>query len=461
MVSRGDAVAEIETEKVNMEVEAYDAGTLHILAPEGSTHEVGAHDRPTAQGGRAAAAAPVSSHTAPVAAASAVVDAPATLAVGDAPPDFPAQQTPGPATAPAEHAPGVVPGPCPRPRRPQSQRPPEARWRAPAMAGSRPRRWPGAWPRSTSWTSRGSAGGDPADGWSSEDVEVAIQARRYAAPAPPPRAAAALAAMAAPATVFAPAAHSRSRPARCRPGTCGSPRRDTRHPARREPRSARRSPQPRPTHRRPAPGGEQAGCAPLLPDGRGGHGRGARPALHPEQQAAGSVKVSVNDLVIKAAAWALGRHPDLNCLVPRREAAAASTMINISVAVALDDGLVSPGDRRTWTANRLARSRATSRAMIERARSGKLRPEDMSEGTFTISNLGMFDIDNFIAIINPPQAAILAVGVGARGAGGPRRATRGRSDDEGQRSPRITGPPTARRVPSSWPMCAAPWRSRC
>ena len=48
--------------------------------------------------------------------------------------------------------------------------------------------------------------------------------------------------------------------------------------------------------------------------------------------------------------------------------------------------------------------------MIERARNGKMRPEDLSEGTFTVSNLGMYDMDNFIAIINPPQAAILAVG---------------------------------------------------
>jgi pyruvate dehydrogenase E2 component (dihydrolipoamide acetyltransferase) len=126
------------------------------------------------------------------------------------------------------------------------------------------------------------------------------------------------------------------------------------------------------------------------------------------EQAEGAVKVSVNDLVIKACAWALQRHPNLHSAY-RDGKLLMHDRINISVAVALDEGLVSPVipdvDRKSL--GQIARE---SNAMVERARAGKLRPEDYADGTFTVSNLGMFDIDTFIAIINPPQAAILAVG---------------------------------------------------
>jgi pyruvate dehydrogenase E2 component (dihydrolipoamide acetyltransferase) len=87
--------------------------------------------------------------------------------------------------------------------------------------------------------------------------------------------------------------------------------------------------------------------------------------------------------------------------------------INIGIAVALEEGLVSPvlhdADKKT-----LRTIAAESKALGERARAGRLRSEDMGPGTFTISNLGMFDVDAFLAIINPPEAAILAVGAVAR-----------------------------------------------
>ena len=98
MISRGEMVAEIETEKVNMEVEAYSDGVLHILVPEGTTLDIGATIAQLLKKGEVAATS-ASSQTARVPAASAVGDAPAALSVGDAPPDFPAQQTPGPAAA--------------------------------------------------------------------------------------------------------------------------------------------------------------------------------------------------------------------------------------------------------------------------------------------------------------------------------------------------------------------------
>jgi pyruvate dehydrogenase E2 component (dihydrolipoamide acetyltransferase) len=126
------------------------------------------------------------------------------------------------------------------------------------------------------------------------------------------------------------------------------------------------------------------------------------------EQAEGSVKISVNDLVVKASAWALQRHPGINSSY-RDGKLLLHDRINISVAIATDEGLVSPVvpdvDRKSL--GQIARE---TRALVERARAAKLRSEDYADGTFTISNLGMFDIETFIAIINPPQAAILAVG---------------------------------------------------
>ncbi|MGH2343961.1 MAG: 2-oxo acid dehydrogenase subunit E2, partial [Chloroflexota bacterium] len=126
------------------------------------------------------------------------------------------------------------------------------------------------------------------------------------------------------------------------------------------------------------------------------------------EQAEGGFKVSVNDLVVKACAWALQKHPELNSTY-RDGKLLMFERINISVAMATDEGLVSPvlPDADHKSLGQIARE---TRALVERARAGKLRMEDYADGTFTISNLGMFDVENFIAIINPPQAAILAVG---------------------------------------------------
>jgi pyruvate dehydrogenase E2 component (dihydrolipoamide acetyltransferase) len=118
-------------------------------------------------------------------------------------------------------------------------------------------------------------------------------------------------------------------------------------------------------------------------------------------------KVSVNDLVVKAAALALVKYPNLNASFVGN-AIRHPGEININVAVSLPDGLISPVlhhcDRKPlWQIAQEAKT------LAERARAGHLTSEDLTGGTFTVSNLGMFDVDVFAAIITPPQAAVLAV----------------------------------------------------
>jgi pyruvate dehydrogenase E2 component (dihydrolipoamide acetyltransferase) len=119
-------------------------------------------------------------------------------------------------------------------------------------------------------------------------------------------------------------------------------------------------------------------------------------------------KVSFNDLVIKAAAIAITRSPSVNAQFTP-EALVFHRRVDISVAVAVEDGLVTPVVRRADQKNVLAIS-AEVRDLAARARNKKLSPEEMTGGTFSISNLGMYGIDAFAAVINPPEGAILAVG---------------------------------------------------
>jgi len=119
-------------------------------------------------------------------------------------------------------------------------------------------------------------------------------------------------------------------------------------------------------------------------------------------------KISLNDLLIKAVATALRRVPEANAQFTD-EALVMHRRIDISVAVAVADGLVTPVVRDADTKSVVAIARDV-RELATRARAKKLKPEEMSDGTFSISNLGMFGIDEFAAVINPPEGAILAVG---------------------------------------------------
>ena len=118
--------------------------------------------------------------------------------------------------------------------------------------------------------------------------------------------------------------------------------------------------------------------------------------------------VTYTDLLVKLVAAALSRHPRANASW-RDGAIAQNADINIGLAVAIDDGLVVPVIHRADSL-RLPEIAARRADVVGRAQAGKLRPADIQGGGFTISNLGMFGVDAFSAIVNPPQAAILAVG---------------------------------------------------
>jgi pyruvate dehydrogenase E2 component (dihydrolipoamide acetyltransferase) len=335
-VRKGEPIAEIETDKVNVDLEAeYDGALSQVLVPAGQT--------------------------APVGAAIAVIGAP-----GETARMVPAA---GPATPapPAEE--GTMPG---------RTAVAEARVPAPSVAAAAPAP---AGPVRASPLARRLAeehgialaaitGTGPDGRITKEDVEAAIGARAAA----PPRA--------APATPAPPAPAG--------PGTKDVPLSRMRQTiARRMTESKQHAPHIYLTV-------SIAMDAALA----------LRRQLNDGQPDA--AKISVNDMVVKAAALALGKFPALN-------ASYADSVIryqgdvNISIGIALPDGLIAPTlyhcDRKT-----LWEIAADARALTERARTGHLRSEDLTGGTFTISNLGMFDVEVFSAIINPPQAAILAVG---------------------------------------------------
>ena len=125
---------------------------------------------------------------------------------------------------------------------------------------------------------------------------------------------------------------------------------------------------------------------------------------------AGAFKLSVNDLVIKAAAATLKRIPKVNASYTE-DATILYHDIDISVAVSIADGLITPIIRNADVKG-LATISNEMKDLAARAKSGKLKPEEFQGGGFSISNMGMFGVSNFAAIINPPQAAILAVAAG-------------------------------------------------
>lgn len=119
-------------------------------------------------------------------------------------------------------------------------------------------------------------------------------------------------------------------------------------------------------------------------------------------------KIGVTDLLLKATAEALNRHPAVNASW-EEDAIRYHGGVHLGIAVALDGGLITPVLRNAGRKG-LRRISEEARDLISRARARKLAPEEYQGGTFSVSNLGMFEIDQFTAIINPPEAGILAIG---------------------------------------------------
>ena len=131
-------------------------------------------------------------------------------------------------------------------------------------------------------------------------------------------------------------------------------------------------------------------------------------ALRDQLNSREGVKISFTDLLVRACATTLMNHPQMNATY------LGDTMrqyghAHISVAVALEDGLVTPVLRHCEQKG-IAQINGELKDLVNRARNRKLKPDEYSGGTFTISNLGMFGVEDFVAIVNPPEGAILAVG---------------------------------------------------
>jgi pyruvate dehydrogenase E2 component (dihydrolipoamide acetyltransferase) len=120
------------------------------------------------------------------------------------------------------------------------------------------------------------------------------------------------------------------------------------------------------------------------------------------------VHSSVTDLLIKAAALALTKHQEINVSFAG-EAIRRHGSIDIGIAVGLEDGLITPV-LRNCGAKTLDQISSEAKELIDRARNKRLQPHEYEGATFSISNLGMFEVENFIAVLVPPQAATLAVG---------------------------------------------------
>jgi pyruvate dehydrogenase E2 component (dihydrolipoamide acetyltransferase) len=134
----------------------------------------------------------------------------------------------------------------------------------------------------------------------------------------------------------------------------------------------------------------------------------ARESMAMAQNEAPGLRLTHSDLLVALVAKVLLKHPRVNASWSA-EGIRLHDQVNMGLAIAVNDGVVTAVIHDAHTAS-LGEISSQRRAVTERARSGKLRPSDIADATFTISNLGMYQVDSFAAIITPPQAAILAVG---------------------------------------------------
>ena len=364
-VNPGDVIAEIETDKATMEVEAVDEGVLgRIVVPEGTEGvKVNATIAWLLEEGEDASALPADGEAGGVAAAPAAEPEPA--------PAEPAQVPDSPPPAPASAA--VEPAPA----APAAETPagPGAGEGARIAASPLARRMA----KQAGLDLAALAGSGPHGRIVKRDIEKAL-----AAGAPTPRA--------APAPVEAPAPAARPAAVDAAPESREVPHSNVRKViARRLTEAARDIPQ-----------------IYLSVDMEIDRLLAARRELNEALE--GRAKVSVNDMVIKAAALALRQAPAVNAQWTET-ATVLLGAVDISVAVAYEGGLITPiifdADRKG-----LAQIAGEMKELAGRAREGRLKPEEYQGGGFTVSNLGMYGIGHFTSIVNPPQAAILAVGAG-------------------------------------------------
>jgi pyruvate dehydrogenase E2 component (dihydrolipoamide acetyltransferase) len=132
------------------------------------------------------------------------------------------------------------------------------------------------------------------------------------------------------------------------------------------------------------------------------------PEKHESGEAEKEIRVSFNDIILKATAMALRQHPACNAWW-QDDHIRYWNEVHVSMAVAIEEGLITPVIRHTDQKG-LREIAAESQDLAARARARRLKPEEYTGGTFSVSNLGMLDIDEFTAVINPPEAGILAVG---------------------------------------------------
>jgi pyruvate dehydrogenase E2 component (dihydrolipoamide acetyltransferase) len=370
-ISSGEAIAEVETDKSNLEVEAFDDGVLlKILVPEGETGKVGAPIAVIGQKGEKveASAPPAKAATPAPAAASAAPTPPAKPAPKPAPPGPEARRE---MPQPEERAqkPGgpaqVVPI-----RRAEEPAPPAAEENGRLRASPLAKRMA----RDEGLDLAAVQGSGPSGRIVKRDVEAAIGQAGQAA-----------------AVARAPAPAGRPAPAPV-------------------PTFGRREPEVLPiSGMRKIISQRMAEVKPGVPHFYVTVDIEMEEAAKLREQAkAAEVKVSFNDLIVKAAALALRRQPKVNVSIQGDRILQFHTA-DVGIAVAIEDGLITPVIRDADQKS-LGTIAAESRELAERARRKALKPEEYSGGSITVSNLGMFGVDSFIAVINPPQASIVAVG---------------------------------------------------
>lgn len=366
-IERGEPLAEIETEKVNIEIEAFDSGTLlKIVAPEGATVPVGEVIAVLGEPGesveaalRAAGAEAAAGQREAVGAGEGAEATPAAAAAGAAVAHI------EPESHPELHAPAAVEQPAGPPAEAEGKLKvsPLARRVAQELGINLAE----------------VQGTGPGGRITREDVEAYAAQRRAAAAAPP--------------AVAAPAAPPRPAP----PPVAAGPVTVQEQPLSRMRQTiARRMSE----SKGPVPHFYITSEIEMTEALRA---RQAANALLDDAQ-----KLSINDLVLKAVALALRKFPNLNAAYAGDRVQLFSE-INIGMAVAIEGGLLVPVIRNCDQKS-LPQIAQEAKDLASRARSGQIRPEEFEGGTFTVSNLGMYDVESFVAIINPPQAGILAVG---------------------------------------------------